>query len=63
MVINDWLRLIAGALVLLSVGLGLTVSPWFFAFTAFVGLNLLQSGLTHWCPMMSILEKAGVRSG
>ncbi len=63
MVVNDWLRLIAGTLVLLSVGLGLAVSPWFFAFTAFVGLNLLQSGLTHWCPMMAILEKAGVKSG
>ena len=61
MVVNDWLRLIAGTFVLASVALGLTVSPWFFAFTAFVGLNLLQSGLTHWCPMMSILKKAGVR--
>jgi len=60
---NDWLRLIAGTLILLSLGLGLTVSPWFFAFTAFVGLNLLQSGLTHWCPMMSILKKAGVADG
>jgi len=63
MVVNDWLRLIAGTFVLLSVGLGLAVSPWFFAFTAFVGLNLLQSGLTRWCPMMWILEKAGVRTG
>jgi hypothetical protein len=59
--VNDWLRLIAGTFVLLSVILGLTVSPWFFAFTAFVGLNLLQSGLTHWCPMMSILRKLGVQ--
>ena len=58
--VNDWLRLIAGSFVLISVGLGLTVSPWFFAFTAFVGLNLLQSGLTGWCPMMTFLRKAGV---
>ena len=63
MVVNDWLRVIAGTFVLLSVALGLTVSPWFFAFTAFVGLNLLQSGLTHWCPMMTFLRKAGVRDG
>ena len=63
MVVNDWLRVIAGAFILLSVALGLTVSPWFFAFTAFVGLNLLQSGLTHWCPMMAFLRKAGVRDG
>ncbi len=61
--VNDWLRLIAGTFVLLSVGLGLAVSPWFFAFTAFVGLNLLQSGLTHSCPMMAILRKAGVEEG
>ena len=61
--VNDWLRLIAGSLVLLSVGLGLTVSPWFFAFTAFVGLNLLQSALTGWCPMMTILRKLGVQDG
>ena len=61
MLVNDWLRLIAGTFVLASVALGLAVSPWFFAFTAFVGLNLLQSGLTHWCPMMSILKKMGVR--
>ena len=59
--VDDWLRLIAGTIVLVSVGLGLTVSPWWFALTAFVGLNLLQSGLTHWCPMMTFLRKAGVR--
>jgi len=63
MKVNDWLRLIAGTFILLSVGLGLTVSPWFFAFTAFVGLNLMQSGLTRSCPMMLILRKAGVKEG
>ena len=47
----------------MSVGLGLTVSPWFFALTAFVGLSLLQSGPTGWCPMMSILRRIGVREG
>lgn len=61
--VNDWLRLIAGTFILLSVGLGLTVSPWFFAFTAFVGLNLLQSGPTGWCPMMAILRRVGVKEG
>lgn len=60
MLVNDWLRLIAGTMVLLSVALGLLVSPWFFALTAFVGVNLLQSGLTHWCPMMAILKKLGI---
>jgi hypothetical protein len=63
MVVNDWLRVIAGTFILLSVALGVTVSPWFLAFTAFVGLNLLQSGLTKWCPMMAFLRMAGVRDG
>lgn len=60
MTVERYLRLIAGALVLASVALGYWVSPWFFLFTAFVGLNLFQSGLTNWCPMMTILRKAGV---
>ena len=58
--VHDWLRLIAGSFVLVSLGLGLTLSPWFLAFTAFVGLNLLQSGFSGWCPMMTFLRKAGV---
>jgi hypothetical protein len=58
--VNAWLRLIAGFFVLLSVALGHFVSPYFYLFTAFVGLNLLQSALTGWCPMMTILRKAGV---
>ncbi len=56
------LRLIAGFFILLSVALGWLVSPWFHLFTAFVGLNLLQSAFTNWCPMMTILRKAGVQS-
>jgi Inner membrane protein YgaP-like, transmembrane domain len=60
MTIERSLRLIAGAFVLGSVALGYWVSPYFFLFTAFVGLNLFQSGLTNWCPMMSILKSAGV---
>jgi hypothetical protein len=54
------LRLVAGLFVLASVMLGVYVSPWFFAFTAFVGANLLQSAFTDWCPMMAILRKAGL---
>ena len=56
------LRLIAGIFVLISLALGYFVSPWWFLFTAFVGLNLLQSGVTNWCPMMTFLRKLGVRS-
>ncbi|HEU4928582.1 MAG TPA: DUF2892 domain-containing protein [Candidatus Krumholzibacteria bacterium] len=54
------LRAIAGTFVLLSVALGWFVSPWWFLFTAFVGLNLLQSGFTGWCPMMWLLRRLGM---
>lgn len=53
------LRLIAGLVVLVSLALGFWVSPWFYLLTAFVGLNLLQSGFTNWCPVMVILRKRG----
>ena len=61
MTVNDALRAIAGVFVLLSVALGWFVSPWWFLFTAFVGVNLFQSAFTKWCPMMSILRKFGVK--
>jgi hypothetical protein len=61
MSVERLLRLIAGVIVLLTVALGYWVSPYWFWMTAFVGLNLLQSGFTNWCPMMAILRKLGVR--
>jgi len=61
--IDEWLRGIAGAFVLASVALGYFVHPAFFLFTAFVGLNLLQSAFTRTCPMMVFLRKLGVREG
>ena len=60
MTVERTLRLIAGAFVMLSLALGYWVSPYWYLFTAFVGLNLFQSGLTNWCPMMTILDKLGV---
>jgi hypothetical protein len=54
------IRRIAGVFVLLSLALGYWVSPYFLLFTAFVGLNLVQSSYTRWCLMENILEKAGV---
>lgn len=57
MTVERTLRLIAGAFVLLSLALGYWVSPYWYLFTAFVGLNLLQSGFTNWCPMMTILRR------
>ena len=60
MTVERTLRLIAGAFVLASLALGQWVNPNWYWFTAFVGLNLLQSGITDWCPMMTILRKLGV---
>jgi hypothetical protein len=60
-------RVIAGTFILLSLALGIPGSPifvsqWFLAFTAFVGANLLQSGLTKWCLMEVIMRKLGFKS-
>jgi len=54
------IRGIAGTFVLASVALGHWVSPYFYLFTAFVGLNLLQSSVTKWCFMEDLLRKVGV---
>ncbi len=62
MTVNRYLRLIAGALVLLSLSLGYWVHPGWFGLTAFVGLNLFQSAFTNWCPMITVLKKLGVAS-
>jgi hypothetical protein len=61
MTVNDAVRAIAGFFVLASVALGYWVHPGFFLFTAFVGANLLQSGFSKWCPMITILRKAGMK--
>ena len=60
--VERYLRIIAGLFVLVSLALGYWVTPWFYLLTAFVGLNLFQSGFTNWCPMMTILRKSGVPS-
>jgi hypothetical protein len=60
--IERYVRLIAGAFVLLSLALGYWVNQYWFLFTAFVGLNLFQSAFTNWCPMMTFLRKAGVKA-
>ena len=59
--VDRGLRLVAGLFVMLSVVLGVSVSPWFFAFTVFVGANLVQSAFSNWCPMMAILRRFGLR--
>jgi hypothetical protein len=61
-------RVIAGLLILLSLVLGMQESPLFVShywlyFTAFIGINLLQSGITGWCLMENIVRKLGFRAG
>ncbi|MFM1948096.1 MAG: hypothetical protein RL706_117 [Pseudomonadota bacterium] len=65
MTVERYIRVIAGLFILISLALGvegspLFVSPWALAFTAFVGANLFQFGLTNVCPMGWILRKMGV---
>ena len=50
----------AGVMILVSLALTQFVSPWWWLFTAFIGLNLLQSSLTGFCPAAMILRKLGV---
>jgi hypothetical protein len=57
---EDYIRAIAGILVLVSLALGYFHSPYWFLFTAFVGLNLLQSAFTKWCLMEDLLHKIGL---
>jgi len=52
--------LIASSFIPLSLALGHYRSPCWYVFTAFVGLNLFQSGFTNWCPMTTFLRKLGV---
>ena len=60
MTLERVIRIIAGTFILLSLALGHYVSSYWYLFTAFVGLNLFQSGFTNWCPMMTFLRKLGV---
>ena len=60
MTVNRYLRMIAGAFVMLSLALGYFVDPRWLLLTAFVGLNLFQSGFSDWCPMITFLKKLGI---
>jgi hypothetical protein len=60
MTVERSLRFLAGFFVMLSVALGYWVSPYWFLFTAFVGLNLFQSAFTNWCPAMWFFRKLGL---
>jgi len=60
MSVNDYIHTIAGTFILVSLVLGIWVHPYWFFFTAFVGANLFQYGITKVCPMGFILKKLGV---
>lgn len=61
MTVERGLRLMAGVMVLLSVALTLYVSHYWMWLTVFIGLNLLQSAFTNWCPAMAILRGMGLK--
>jgi hypothetical protein len=61
-------RAFAGSVILVSLALGipgspLFLSPWWLALTAFIGLNLLQSSISGWCPLEIVLRRIGVTAG
>jgi hypothetical protein len=61
MTVERALRLMAGVVVLLSLALAYYISHYWLWLTAFVGLNLLQSAFTNWCPAMSIFRATGMK--
>ncbi len=60
MKMEQYIRAIAGIVILITLTLGYLHHPQWHFFTAFVGLNLLQSAFTKWCLMEDILKKLGV---
>lgn len=61
MTVERGVRLIAGIMMLLSLALAHYISPYWLWLTAFVGLNLLQSAFTNWCPAITILRAMGLK--
>ncbi|HKZ80586.1 MAG TPA: DUF2892 domain-containing protein [Pyrinomonadaceae bacterium] len=61
MTLERYLRLIAGCFVLATLLLGYFQTPYWFLFTGFVALNLIQSAFTNRCPMMTLLRWLGAR--
>ena len=56
------IRMIAGSFILASLAMSVWVSPWWLLFTAFVGVNLIQSSLTKWCLMEDILRMTRIHT-
>jgi len=53
----------AGVMILASLAMAYAISPWFLAFTAFIGLNMLQAGFTGFCPAAMIFKAMGIKPG
>lgn len=60
MTIENAIRVMAGTMMLISAALTYFVSPWGLLLTVFVGVNLIQSAFTGFCPAATILKKLGV---
>lgn len=63
MTVDKIVHLVAGLMILVSLGLAQYHDPAWMWLTAFVGLNLAQSGITNFCPLSFILKKSGVPEG
>ncbi|MCT4369808.1 DUF2892 domain-containing protein [Yangia mangrovi] len=63
MTLDRAVMLFAGAMVLLSVALTVWVSPYWVWFTVFIGVNLMQSAVTGFCPAAIVFRKLGVKAG
>ncbi len=63
MTIDNAVLSFAGVMVLASLALGWWVSPWFLLLTAFVGVNLLQAGITGFCPAAKVFKAFGLQAG
>ncbi len=61
MTVNNAIRVMAGTMVLLSVALTYWISPWFVLLTLFIGLNLIQSAFTGFCPAEMMFRKIGLK--
>jgi hypothetical protein len=61
MMIENAVRIVAGTIVLVSLALGLLVSRYWFILTGFVGVNLIQSALTGFCPAALLFRKMGLK--
>lgn len=63
MTIDRAVLMFAGLMILLSLGLGFYVSPWWYLLTAFVGLNMIQASITGFCPAAMVFRKLGCPAG